>query len=123
MDNNILNIVKSKLNVFESDRYYEIELNEIESEIDRFIDKLIEIDKKDKYADRLIKKINNKINDLEEQKKVINNRIQENNLFTESVDNYLNTLQNDIDKNFIYRLFIKDIIISDKDGIEINWRI
>lgn len=123
MDDNILNIVKSKLNVLDSNRYYEIELNEIESEIDRFIDKLIEVDKKDKYADRLIKKINNKINDLEEQKKVINNKIKENNLFTESVDNYLNTLQNDIDKNFIYRLFIKDIIISDKDGIEINWRI
>ena len=123
IDEDILNVVKERLNMFDSSSYYKMELNELENEIDKLLDKLLEVDKKDKYADRLIKKIKDKISVLEEQQHIIEKRIQENDLFNKKVNMYLSTLQEDIDKNFIYRLFIKDIIISDKEEIEINWRI
>ncbi len=122
IDDNMLEAIKSRLNVYDSNKYYETELNEIESDIDRYIEKLIEVDKNDKYADKTEKKIKSNLKDLEEQKEAINKRIQENNLFNERINDYLNTIQDDIEKNFIYRLFIKDIIVHD-NSIEINWRI
>lgn len=123
VDETILDSVKAKLNVFDANSLYKMELNEIDKDIDRLLDDLVEVDKNGKYAHIITGKINKKIMEYEEKKEAINKRIEENNIFNEKVDKHLKNLANDIDKNNIYRLFLKEIRVYDSCEIEIDWRI
>lgn len=123
IDDSIINSIKSRISMVNTNDSYESDLRALDNDIEEYIGKLVEVDRKSSYSDMMIKKIEEKLNALEKQKEIINRKIYENNNFNKKMNNYLKTVSSNIDKNNIYRLFIKEIRVYDNNEIEIDWRI
>lgn len=122
IDDNIINSVKRRINMVNTNDSYKADLKALDDEIEQYVEKLIEVDKKSSYSNIMIRKIEEKIKELEKSKELINKEIDSNNNLNKRMNYHFENLNVNIDNNEVYRLFIKEIRIYGKGEIEIDWK-
>lgn len=120
-------VVKDVINKIElgtNNKALEFEIKCIDEEIDSYINQVIDTKKSNcRYTELLVEGLYNKIDELKTKKDIIEGRITYNNEYEEKMKFVLRNIHEyNVESNDVYRLFIKQIRVSEEYKIEIDWR-
>lgn len=124
LNEDIIKEVRNKIELGTNNKALDQEMQCIDKEIKEYINEIIDIQKGNyRYSELIVEELENKIDKLKIKKENIEKRITYNNQYGERMKIVLRDIHEyNVESNDVYRLFIKQIRVSEEDKIEIDWR-